>query len=86
MFGVRFVGYTATSKSSAFFQEKGIDTRPMFYSYKVHKHLNFHGEDKNATIINKEVLVFPSFPDLSNLQIDYICENIITFAKQYCLS
>ena len=86
MFGVRFVGYTATNKSSAFFQEKGIDTRPMFYSYKVHKHLNFHGEDKNATIINKEVLVFPSFPDLSNLQIDYICENIITFAKQYCLS
>ena len=86
MFGVRFVGYTATNKSSAFFQEKGIDTRPMFYSYKVHKHLDFQGEDKNATIINKEVLVFPSFPDLSNLQIDYICENIITFAKQYCLS
>ena len=84
MFGVRFIGLHSVSKANTFFSEKGIDTRPMFYSHKVHKHLSFDGEDKNAALINKEVKVFPSFPELSDLEIDYICENIIMFAKKHC--
>jgi len=83
MFGIKIPGSKGYDVAKDFFMAAAIDTRPMFYSYRAHKHLNFSGKDINAKLINKEVVVFPSFPDLTNLEIDYICEKIIKFSKQY---
>ena len=84
MFGVRFDGFNgAYTLGSSFFKNRGIDTRPMFYSYKRHKHINFEGNDRVASIINSQVVVFPSFPELQNEEIDYICKKIISFRKGF---
>ena len=81
MFGVRFIGLKSYEVAEKYFNQASIDTRPMFYSYKKHKHLSFSGEDKNASKINQEVVIFPSYPDLSSEEIDYICDNILKLAK-----
>jgi perosamine synthetase len=79
MFGVRFINLNDYKSAEPYFKKHGIDTRPMFYSFREHKHLNLTGEDKNAIIINKEVIVFPSYPELTDNEIDYICDIIIKF-------
>jgi len=82
MFGARFDDLDgAYELGSKFFKSRGIDTRPMFYSYKRHNHINFEGNDRVSDIINRQVIVFPSFPELTNDEIDYICKKIISFRK-----
>ena len=84
MFGVRFDGFSgAFNRGKRFFKDRGIDIRPMFYPYKLHKHINFEGNDDVASIINSEVIVFPSFPELTNDEIDYICKKIVSFRKDF---
>ena len=45
----------------------------MFYSHKKHRHLDFLGDDDVATSINNSVVVFPSYPMLSDEEVDMIC-------------
>ena len=68
----------------AYFNSEGIDTRPMFYPYTVHRHLNLRGETRVSEIVNSKVVVFPSFPGLTNQQIDYITEKIKQFKDSKC--
>jgi perosamine synthetase len=82
MFGVRFLGLKTYEDAKQYFKDVGIDTRPMFYSYKRHKYLNFSGDDKVANIINNEAVIFPSYPELSDKEIDYICEKILLFTRR----
>jgi len=82
MFGVRFHRAKAYSRSNVFFTGRGIDTRPMFYSYKNHSHLDFVGEDSNAVDINNQVVVFPSYPDLTDDEVDYICGMIKKYSNE----
>ena len=77
MLGVKFDKYKTYSESKKYFDLWEIDTRPMFHSYKKHKHLSLEGEDRVATDINNKVVIFPSYPELTNAEIDYICEKII---------
>ena len=51
----------------------------MFYSYKMHKHIDFRGEDSTATDINNSVVIFPSYPMLSNEEVDMVCDFIFKF-------
>ena len=81
MFGVRFCGLSSYEKANAFFSSRGIETRPMFYPYTRHSHLNFAGDWAVADVINKSVVVFPSYGELTDSQIDYVCEQIISFTK-----
>tara|TARA_R110001592_G_scaffold361646_1_gene672929 strand:- start:1165 stop:1344 length:180 start_codon:yes stop_codon:yes gene_type:complete len=54
----------------------------MFYSYKKHGHLDFVGEDSNAVDINNQVVVFPSYPDLTDDEVDYICSMIKKYSNE----
>ncbi len=84
MFGVWFDDLESYESARAYFNSEGIDTRPMFYPYTVHKHLNLRGETRVSEIVNSKVVVFPSFPGLTNQQIDYITEKIKQFKDSKC--
>ena len=79
MFGCRFDNLESYRKAELYFSKNEIDTRPMFYSYKNHKHLNFTGSDNIARKLNKQIVIFPSYPELKDDEIDYVCEQIIDF-------
>jgi perosamine synthetase len=81
MFGVRFCNLKSYNHAKKYFDKFGIETRPMFYPHTVHSHLNFIGDSKNATKLNKQIVVFPSFPELKNEEIDYICDKINKYGK-----
>ena len=82
MFGVRFHNTVGYDRAKRFFDERGIDTRPMFYSFKKHSHLkHIRGMDQVADTINKSVVVFPSYPTLLNRDIDFICSAIKEFSE-----
>lgn len=79
MLGVKFIGLKSYPLAREYFINKEIDTRPMFHSYKKHRHLSFFGKDDNATDINNNVVIFPSYPMLSDEEIDMICDFILEF-------
>ena len=83
MIGVKFCNLKQYKHAKEYFDKFCIETRPMFYPYTAHSHLNFTGNNKNATILNKQVIVFPSYPELKNSEIDYICEKIKEFGEKY---
>ena len=82
MFGVRLHGSQGYEQAREHFYELGVETRPMFYPYTMHKHLKFQGKTNISDLLNKEVAIFPSYPDLSNREIDYICESIMGFQNK----
>lgn len=82
MFGVRFKLLDNYKKAESFFEEAGIETRPMFYPYHAHGYINASGPHSNSDLINKQVVVFPSYPSLSTDQIDFICDKIYSFSSQ----
>ena len=58
----------------------------MFYSFKHHKHLDFlHNMEgrthANATRLHKEIVMLPSYPDLTCEQIDYISKVTIKISR-----
>lgn len=57
----------------------GIDIRPFFYDITVHKHL----ENVPRTTLSTNVTYFmlPSYPDLTDQQIDSVCKNISVFLE-----
>lgn len=82
MFGVFFHNLLSYDHAHAYFSEKGIETRPMFYPYTAHRHLNFTGQSVVADRINRGVVVFPSHGELSDEKIDYICDQIKIFKNK----
>ena len=82
MFGVQFNNLNSYKSAQQYFNAQKIETRPMFYSYKRHGHLNFFGEDSIASLINSQVVIFPSFPELSDEDLDYVCDRILNLSKQ----
>lgn len=84
MFGAWFDDLESYDSAKNYFQALGIDTRPMFYPHTSHTHLDLKGETSSSEIVNKKVVVFPSYPDLTNEQVDYICEKIKNFKDLKC--
>lgn len=84
MFGIRFYNMSSQEKKmmELYLFESGIDTRPMFYEINKHHHLsNIECETSNSSILQSQCLILPSFPDLTDGQITYICEKIKKFLK-----
>jgi perosamine synthetase len=81
MFGVRFQELTSYDIAHRFFMEAGIETRPMFYPYTAHSHLNMRGDDSIARLVNNSVVILPSYGELTDEQIDYICEKVIELSR-----
>lgn len=62
--------------------ENKIETRPMFYEITKHTHLSHIDCDTtNAKILNSQIIILPSYPELTFSQVDYICDNIKSFLK-----
>ena len=62
--------------------DKGIETRPIFYP--IHKMPMYHnpkfeGDYPNADKISKYGISLPSYPELNEIKIKYICEKIEEF-------
>ena len=75
MFGVRIEGNVSYSKTKEFFDKKGIETRPLFYPITHHRHLShIKSTTKNAERLNNECVILPSYPELTDLEIEYISD------------
>lgn len=84
MFGVKMVGNTSYNKMENFFITYGIETRPMFYSIRFHKHLNCINmeTDEVAQLLSNEVVILPSYPELTVSELDYIIEKVLEYRRQ----
>ena len=81
MYAVRIIGSKSYEDNKRLFDAHGIDTRPMFYSFKHHKHLHFlHNmagrTSANATKLHKEIVILPSYPELTNEELNSITETV----------
>ena len=81
MYGIRIVGSKSYQDNKQFFDCHNIDTRPMFYPFTKHKHLNINGKVKNSEALSREVVIIPSYPDLTQEQQEYICKYVIHLSK-----
>ena len=59
--------------------QNNIETRPMFPDINKHQHLKINKEFKNSILLYNEVIILPSYPTLTNNQINFICEKINKF-------
>ena len=83
MFGMRTPGgsYQALQKHM---HEREVDVRPMFYPMSKHPHMRGHASPDDETVarlLARECAVLPSYPELQNKQIDYICESLEEYVK-----
>lgn len=80
MFGIRFSNGITYEKAFNFLQNKGIDSRPMFYSHEKHNYLNnkiiTYNTNDTAKKINETAIIIPSSPSLTNKEKNYIIESI----------
>jgi len=84
MFGLKFVGGTGYAKAEKFFEDAGIETRPMFYSTRYHSYLGgINMEcDEVAQILSNEVVILPSWPGLTTTELDYIIEWVLRYRDE----
>jgi len=86
MFGIRIPGEDGYTEIEKYFNDKGIETRPLFYPIDYHAHLwsnSFVDIDKNdrlPSILSDECFMIPSYPELTKNDQKYIIETI----KNYC--
>jgi len=83
MFGIRIRGNSNYDDAYRFFKDRNIETRPLFYPVSYHKHLQekFKGKEDSAKLLNKEVIILPSYPELTYSQQEYIAEVVEEFSK-----
>jgi perosamine synthetase len=82
MFGVRLEGNKSYKEVKLFFDKHGIETRPLFYPITTHNHLKHINCDiTNSKILNNECVILPSYPELKEFEISYICDIIKKYVK-----
>tara|TARA_R110000824_G_scaffold340370_1_gene526878 strand:- start:6836 stop:7951 length:1116 start_codon:yes stop_codon:yes gene_type:complete len=88
MVSIRIKNNKTFEFASKYFKKNNIEIRPMFYPASSHKHiLNnknvFIQQETNASILNKECIFLPSYPDLKEKEIIEIC-NVVKKYKIMC--
>lgn len=74
MFGIRVPGLPGYEAAAEEFSAAGIETRSMFFPIDRHSHLReVGGHNANAETLHRECLSLPSWPGLSDSQIDHVC-------------
>lgn len=70
IFSLRIINNTKTKDELySFFKNNNIDSRPFFYPISSHKHLSdINFEDDIAYILNNEVIMIPSSPNITYLE------------------
>jgi perosamine synthetase len=81
IFGIRIIGNTRTiEETTDFFKEERVDIRPFFYSINKHAHLtNITHNDNNSIILNNEVIMIPSSPNITMEQQRIVVNAIFKF-------
>ncbi len=92
MFGLRLLGNKSYMDTVKFFTDAGIETRPMFYPITYHKHLHYKGNNRvgGGTIdvarkLSQEVVVLPSFPEITTVQQDFIIDKVGEYVRKFLL-
>ena len=82
MFGIRIENNPNYHQMKNFFDIKQIETRPLFYPINRHDHLS-HIKCKVdiANILNNECLILPSYPELREVEIEYIADCVKEYIK-----
>tara|TARA_S200000501_G_C20849726_1_gene755187 strand:- start:84 stop:1181 length:1098 start_codon:yes stop_codon:yes gene_type:complete len=84
MMGIRIVGNKNYKKIHDFLLNCEIDTRPMFFPMSKHKHLKLYAnlkEEKVSSLLSKECVLIPSFPELKDLEINKIINAVYKYTK-----
>lgn len=81
IFAVRIIGNSKTiEETSSFFRDNGIDIRPFFYPINKHFHLSsIQNNDESSYILNKEVIMIPSSPNITMEEQEKIVNSIFKF-------
>ena len=91
IFALRIVGNSKTVDETAeFFDANGIDVRPFFYPIHAHAHLagltgdnhNPNHNDVVSVLLNKEILMLPSSPDITLDEQRRVIETVHKFIMQ----
>jgi perosamine synthetase len=92
MFGIRVVGNSTYQQIEKFMLDAGIETRPMFYPMSYQKHLHrsqnnrvARGKEDIAKQLSREVVILPSFPDITTVQQDFIIEKVGEYVQKRLL-
>lgn len=81
MFGIRIVGGDY-ERAELFFNNKGIEIRPMFYPVTSHKYIKSNGTDvRVASLLNKECVILPSYPALTKEQQIHVSQAVLEYAN-----
>ena len=85
MFGLRFNRFTVQQKKDLELHlfQVGIDTRPMFYEMKKHEYIShIPNDDSNSVKLNEQCIILPSYPQLTDSQVDFIGNKILKYLKK----
>ena len=85
MFGLRFNEFTLQQKKDLELHlfQVGVDTRPMFYEMKKHKYIShIPNDDSNSVKLNEQCIILPSYPQLTDSQVDFIGNKILKYLKK----
>jgi perosamine synthetase len=82
MFCLRMKGNKRYEDVQSFCKEQNTDIRPFFYPITTHRHLSDIAAPNSdfAEQLQKECIILPSFPSLTDEDIDYISNVIIQYA------
>lgn len=78
IYGVRINGNKMSIKDTVeYFKKCNVDIRPFFYPINVHKHLSdIPNNDETSFILNREIIMIPSSPTISEENQKYIVDQI----------
>ena len=84
MMGIRLVGNPSYEKAASYLKERGVDTRPMFYPMSYHTHLRAMKQynEEVATLLSKECIIIPSYPNISKNEREHIAKSIVNYAQE----
>ena len=90
MFALRIVNNNKSiDEVYDYFLDKGIETRPFFYPINKHKHLENiknNRDDNNSELLNREIIMIPSYPLLTYDEQVYIVKIVNKFVNDCELS
>jgi dTDP-4-amino-4,6-dideoxygalactose transaminase len=83
IFAVRIIGNTRTiEQTTEFFINNNIDIRPFFYPINKHKHLqNIVNNDEITELLNREIIMIPSSPNITIEQQNIVANVISSFVS-----
>ena len=83
MYGIRIIGNSCYEDVEKYFNEVGIETRPMFYPIHYHEHLKYlkKEDDPIPEILSRECFMIPSYPELKKEELKHIVKTVNDYCK-----